>query len=558
MPDDGAIAAHLSGLCADYAERDRFAGSLESVWQNEPLWAASSEDGLEATVGWDEESRAPVRFSLGDQPVHALLGGTSGSGKSNLLHVLLHSLCHRYSPQELNLYLLDYKEATEFNAYAHPHLPHAAGVATESDVEYGISVLRHLERERVRRSDRFKVAGVKDIREFRAKGGVVMPRILLVVDEFQRLFENAKAGAEAEMLFRNILKLGRAAGIHLLMATQTLNGLQNIVSIRTFLSQMACRFALKCTPEDSATLLAVDNLAAATLPGPPHGILNNDLGRKSANVRLCIPLADSGVCKRHLEALSNAAEGRGERVANSHVFSGTALPEPPSDASLVMQTARSNGLQIAIGRTADFEEDLVFADIEGRNLLAVVRQPGISSGLRRSIARGLAAETGTKEFILYSEHTEDWAALDSAGCSVVRVDDEWSCENLDGFAAGPAGHKVIVLDGFENLRNLKSAGYVSTRNGPSAAERLRALVERPKKSGVQLVALFRDYGRACQCAKEILQVCDLRIGDGKLSDPAKFLGFEGLGPREVPALSTTKAVLVDRDADEPCVFRPFA
>lgn len=558
MPDDGAIAAHLSGLCADYAERDRFAGSLESVWQNEPLWAASSEDGLEATVGWDEESRAPVRFSLGDQPVHALLGGTSGSGKSNLLHVLLHSLCHRYSPQELNLYLLDYKEATEFNAYAHPLLPHAAGVATESDVEYGISVLRHLERERVRRSDRFKVAGVKDIREFRAKGGVVMPRILLVVDEFQRLFENAKAGAEAEMLFRNILKLGRAAGIHLLMATQTLNGLQNIVSIRTFLSQMACRLALKCTPEDSATLLAVDNLAAATLPGPPHGILNNDLGRKSANVRLCIPLADSGVCKRHLEALSNAAEGRGERVANSHVFSGTALPEPPSDASLVMQTARSNGLQIAIGRTADFEEDLVFADIEGRNLLAVVRQPGISSGLRRSIARGLAAETGTKEFILYSEHTEDWAALDSAGCSVVRVDDEWSCENLDGFAAGPAGHKVIVLDGFENLRNLKSAGYVSTRNGPSAAERLRALVERPKKSGVQLVALFRDYGRACQCAKEILQVCDLRIGDGKLSDPAKFLGFEGLGPREVPALSTTKAVLVDRDADEPFVFRPFA
>ena len=155
MPDDAAIAAALSGLRAAYAERDRFAGSLESVWQNEPFWGASSEDGLEATVGWDEESRAPVRFSLGDQPVHALLGGTSGSGKSNLLHVLLHSLCHRYSPQELNIYLLDYKEATEFSAYVHPLLPHAAGIATESDVEYGISVLRHLERERVRRSDRF-------------------------------------------------------------------------------------------------------------------------------------------------------------------------------------------------------------------------------------------------------------------------------------------------------------------------------------------------------------------------------------------------------------------
>ena len=557
LPDDAAIAANLSGLCADYAERDRFAGSLESVWQNEPFWSATSEGGLEATVGWDEESRTPVRFSLGDQPVHALLGGTSGSGKSNLLHVLLHSLCHRYSPQELNLYLLDYKEATEFNAYAHPLLPHAAGVATESDVEYGISVLRHLEQERVRRSDRFKESGVKDIREFRAKDGGVMPRILLVVDEFQLLFENAKAGAEAEMLFRNLLKLGRAAGIHLLMATQTLNGLQNIVSIRTFLSQMACRLALKCTPEDSATLLAVDNLAAATLPGPPHGILNNDLGKKSANVRLCIPFADSGVCKRHLDELSRASKERGERVVNCRVFNGTALPEPPSDASLAMQAASSNGLQIAVGRTADFEENLVFADMAGKNLLAVVRQPAISCGIRRSIARGLASAIGTKEFLLYSEHPEDWAAL-GGGCNVVRIDDEWSCENLDEFAAGSAGRKVIVLDGFENLRNLRQAGYVSTRNGPSAAERLRALVERPKKSGVQLVALFRDYGRACQGAKDILQVCDLRIGDGMLSDPAKFLGFEGIGPREVPVLSMTKAVLVDRDADRPVVFRPFA
>ena len=558
MPDDAAIAAALSGLCADYAERDRFAGSLESVWENEPFWGATSKDGLEATIGWDEESREPVRFALGDQPVHALLGGTSGSGKSNLLHVLLHSLCHRYSPRELNLYLLDYKEATEFNAYAHPLLPHAAGIATESDVEYGISVLRHLERERVHRSDMFKDAGVKDIREFRARTGAAMPRILLVVDEFQRLFDGVKAGAEAETLFRNLLKLGRAAGIHLLMATQTLNGLQNIVSIRTFLSQMACRLALKCTPEDSATLLSMDNLAAANLPGPPHGILNNDLGKKSANVRLCIPLADSDVCKRHLEKLSDAASSRGERVSDCRVFRGTALPKSPSDDALALQSANSTGLQIAIGRTVDFEAEPVFVDMAGKNLLAVMRQPAISGGLRRSIARGLAIGTGTKDFLVYSEHPEDWTALDGDGCGVVHVDDEWSCENLDGFAAGQADRKVIVLDGFENLRNLRSTGYVSSRNATSAAERLRALVERPRKSGVQLVIIFRDYGRACQCAKDLLSVCDLRIGDGSLSDLAKFIGFEGIGPRELPAISNTKAVLVDRDAEGPVVFRPFA
>ncbi len=557
LPDDAGVSAALSGLCAGYAERDRFAGSLESVLRDEAFWGATSENGLEATIGWEEESRAPVRFSLSDQPpVHALLGGSTGSGKTNLLHVLIHSLCHRYSPRELNLYLLDYKEATEFNAYARPLLPHAAGIATESDVEYGISVLRHLERERIRRSELFKEAGTVDIRGYRRKTGEALPRILLVVDEFQRLFEGAKAGAEAETLFRNLLKLGRSAGIHLLMATQTVNGLQNIVSIRTFLGQMACRLALKCTPEDSATLLAMDNLAASTLPGPPHGILNNDLGKKSANVRLCIPLADPDGCKAHLEELSAAAAERGEGVSDCRVFRGTALPEPPADGGLV-SPEEIRGPRIAVGRTADFEEEPVFADLDGKNLLVVARRSDIAGGLRRAIARGIAAGAGTKEVLLYSENPEDWNALDGAA-NIVRVDDEWSGENLDEFAARDAARKVVVLDGFENLRGLRSAGYVPSRSGPSAAERLRALVERPKKSGVQLVLLFRDYGRACQDAKGLLSVCDLRIGDMTLSEPAKFLGFEGIGPREVPALSPTKAVLIDRDADGPAVFRPFA
>ena len=557
VPDDADVSAALAGLCADYAERDRFAGSLESVWRDETFWGATSENGLEATIGWDEERRAPVRFSLGDQPVHALLGGTSGSGKTNLLHVLIHSLCHRYSPRELNLYLLDYKEATEFNAYAHPLLPHAAGIATESDVEYGISVLRHLERERIRRSDLFKETGTVDIRGYRRKTGDALPRILLVVDEFQRLFEGAKAGAEAETLFRNLLKLGRSAGIHLLMATQTVNGLQNIVSIRTFLSQMACRLALKCTPEDSATILATDNQAAAALPGPPHGILNNDLGKKSANVRLCIPLADPNGCKDHLETLSAVAAERGEGVADCRVFRGTALPEPPLDGAFAAPESDVRGLRIAVGRTADFEEKPVFADMAEKNLLVVARRTDIVGGLRRAIARGIAADAGTKEVLLYSENPENWGALDGV-VDIVRVDDEWNCENLDEFVSGPAGRKVIVLDGFENLRNLRSAGFVSSRSGPSGAERLRSLVERPRKSGVQLVIIFRDYGRACQGAKGLLSVCDLRIGDGTLSDPSKFLGFEGIGPRDVPALSPTKAVLIDHDADGPVVFRPFA
>ena len=98
---------------------------------------------------------------------HVLLAGRSGSGKSNLLHVLIHSLCHTYSPSELNIYLLDYKQGTEFSIYASPPLPQAKLVATESDPEYGVTVLAHLTEELERRAQEFKSRSVRDFYEYR-------------------------------------------------------------------------------------------------------------------------------------------------------------------------------------------------------------------------------------------------------------------------------------------------------------------------------------------------------------------------------------------------------
>lgn len=558
LPDAAATADALSGVRAGYTERDRCAGALESLWEGEPLWEASSADGLEAPIGWREDDRAtPVLFSIGNhgKPVHhALLGGKSGSGKSNLVHVLLHGLCHRYSPRELNLYLLDYKESIEFNGYADPLLPHAAGIATESDVEYGLSVLRHLVGEMSRRADAFKDAGVGNLFEYRTKTGRPMPRILLVVDEFQRLFETAKDGEAAEEMLSTLLRQSRSHGIHLLLATQTLSGLRNLASTRGLLSQISCRLALACIPEDSATLLQSDNLEAAGLDSPPQGIYNDNLGARSANIRFVIPEAVAETRRLHLSALCAAAAERGERTPDCRVFDGRELPPRP-DAS--DSTVRSAGLRPAVGRTADFEELPVRADLAGKNLLVVGRHAGID-GAKQSVAEGLGAAPGRKAFLVYSENPGDWASLEGPENEIVRVDDEWDCGNLDEFAAGAAPRKFIVLDGFENLRALRSNGYVSSRNGPSAAERLRALVERPAKSGVQLVLCFRDYGRALAVAKDLVSLCDVRIGDASVSDPAKFVSFETAGSREMVLPKGPKAVLADRDADGPVLFRPFA
>src|SRR4029077_15649614 len=120
---------------------------------------------------------------------HALVAGKTGSGKSRLLQALITNLALTYSPEEAEVYLIDFKKGVEFTTYATHRLPHARVIAIESEREFGLSVLERLDGELRRRGEMFRAAGVQDLPDFRkARPEVAMPRILFVVDEFQDLF----------------------------------------------------------------------------------------------------------------------------------------------------------------------------------------------------------------------------------------------------------------------------------------------------------------------------------------------------------------------------------
>ena len=74
-------------------------------------------DGLTAPIGEGPQGR-PVRLTLGDYPPHALIGGPSGTGKTNLIFAWIGALAARYSPAELEFYLLDFKEGVSFARFA--------------------------------------------------------------------------------------------------------------------------------------------------------------------------------------------------------------------------------------------------------------------------------------------------------------------------------------------------------------------------------------------------------------------------------------------------------
>jgi hypothetical protein len=216
----------------------------------------------------------------------ALIGGRPGSGKSVLLHAILAALCTRYSPEELELYLVDFKEGVEFKAYAAAGLPHARVVAIEAEREFGISVLEALDAEITRRGALFRSGSGEDIGliAYRKRSGEKLSRQLLVIDEFHVLFErDDKIATRAAELLDRIVRQGRAFGVHSILASQTLAGMSGLG--KHTLNQIPIRIALQCSDADSRMLLGDENPDAQLLTKPGEGIFNASNGLRAANQR---------------------------------------------------------------------------------------------------------------------------------------------------------------------------------------------------------------------------------------------------------------------------------
>ncbi|MEN9360111.1 MAG: hypothetical protein RL095_1646 [Verrucomicrobiota bacterium] len=243
-------------------------------------WQESSARELRSPLGLS--GAKPMEMVLGHgTSQHMLVAGKTGSGKSTLLHALVIGLCLRLPPSELELYLVDFKKGVEFKTYARCGLPHARVVAIESEREFGISVLRGLDAELDRRGRIFREAGVADMPSYRS-GGRSLPRQLLVVDEFQELFsEEDRLAQEASLLLDRLVRQGRAFGVHVILASQTLAGSYSLP--RATLGQMAVRVALMCSEADSMLILAEDNSAARLLDRPGEAIYNEAAGRPESN-----------------------------------------------------------------------------------------------------------------------------------------------------------------------------------------------------------------------------------------------------------------------------------
>lgn len=197
--------------------------------------------------------------------VHSFIIGQSGSGKSVFLHNIIGGAMLKYAPEDLQLYLLDFKlGGVEFNRYqGAKHVK--ALLVDNSDPQVTLEILRELRNSMTERGKLLRSAGVNNIGEYnKLHQEDRMPHVLVMADECHEMF---KADDSIPRQVRNeisdivikIAKEGRSQGVHLVFATQTLSGTEISSEIINNVSDF---YLLKCAQTDSERL--VPNSSAIT------------------------------------------------------------------------------------------------------------------------------------------------------------------------------------------------------------------------------------------------------------------------------------------------------
>ncbi|HEY2412244.1 MAG TPA: FtsK/SpoIIIE domain-containing protein [Pirellulaceae bacterium] len=472
-------------------------------------WQRDSRGEIEVALGRaGAKSLQTMRLGKGTSQ-HVLISGKTGSGKSTLLNALITNLALCYSPNEIEFYLIDFKKGVEFKAYAVLGLPHARVIAIESEREFGMSVLERLDQELKRRGDLFRRAGVQDLKSYRnamerqdALGGrgsrraedepatpaqqelrppdERMPRVLLIIDEFQEFFTtDDRVAHDAALLLDRLVRQGRAFGIHVLLGSQTLAGAYSLA--RSTLGQMAVRIALQCSETDAHLILSEDNSAARLLSRPGEAIYNDANGLVEGNHPFQVVWLSDSEREERLTQVSELARQRHAEPPKPIVFEGNAAADPAENKLLgsMLQSASDatrskDGLQAWLGAAVAIKDPTaaMFRPQSGSNLLVVgqsdeqaigmlsvgvislASQLGPLAGAASAIPRSDSSPTRLQRFYIL-----DGARPESAEAGLwQRLLDK---TGIDGAVLQPRGAGQLVSDLADEVNRRLAAGEQS-------------------------------------------------------------------------------------------------
>ncbi|WNM26946.1 FtsK/SpoIIIE domain-containing protein [Demequina capsici] len=372
----------------------------------------ASRGSLRALVG--HASDGPMYIDLAREGPHALVGGTTGAGKSELLQAWILGMACAHGPESLSLLLVDYKGGAAFADCV--RLPHAVGLVTDLDPRLATRVLTSLRAELRHRERQLAAAGAKDLDSLLESGAPAPPRLVIVIDEFATLVAEVPAFVDGVI---DIAQRGRSLGLHLIMATQRPAGV-----IRDNLrANTNLRIALRMADEaDSRDVLGDPGAAQLDPAVPGRALARTGPGRirrfQSAfggarsgapgahHVQIEVSDVDPAgwrrwptpVDLRPPDSLGTDAERVVDALRSAHEIAGGApvhrpwLDELPAAIPLEELPQRSGAL--VVGRVDDparQRQDPLVVDLEADGGVLIVAGPGAgASAALRSFAAAAA------------------------------------------------------------------------------------------------------------------------------------------------------------------------
>ncbi|AIJ20447.1 FtsK/SpoIIIE domain-containing protein [Amycolatopsis methanolica] len=498
------VSAAASRLADAIVEKQGGPRSFRDLLPAE-LGQENSARELRAPVGFFEGD--PVEVVIGDASPHALIGGPSGSGKTNFLYALLGSLAARYPPDELALYLLDFKEGVSFAGLAPGRrdaswLPHARliGVNVNTDREFGLALLRFLADELRRRSAAAKEHEVTDLAGLRQQDpDGHWPRIVAVIDEFQYLFAGRDGVTnQATALLEDIARRGRAQGIHLILASQDIAGIDAFWGKPAVFEQCTLRIAMP----KARRVLAETNNAAVAAP-KWHAVVNHDSGVAHGNQLAHVPDASSK------DIFSSLQRELWERYAQEHqrprLFDGAHSPVLEHSAAFAGLTP-GGPPRALLGQSIDVDDTACAVELTGapgRNLAIMGTAIAEALSIMDAAARSLAKQYPPHEVEFLVACLVDRCAsavgeladgLESDGHRVVRLSDVELGEHMAKLAEEPPEHARILLlygvDAALPILEQKQPGQLK-----SGLDHFRVVLKQGPGKGTHTIGWWRSTAR---------------------------------------------------------------
>ncbi|HWM34515.1 MAG TPA: FtsK/SpoIIIE domain-containing protein [Pseudolysinimonas sp.] len=350
--------------------------------------------GLAAPLGRD--AHGVLVADLVAEGPHALVAGTTGSGKSELLVSWVLAMAHGRSPAEVAFLLIDFKGGAAFAPLA--SLPHVVGTLSDLDARLTHRAVLSLRAELVRRERVLAAARARSIDDLPSGA---LARLVIVVDEFAAL---VAGGPDLQDVFADLAARGRSLGLHLVLCTQRPAG----VVRDAVLANIGLRLSLRVTDRADAVAILGDD-AAARLPADPRGraIVQHDAAARVFQV-----------------ALATTADAVGIAAAADRSAAGPPWCDPlPEHLDLDALPSVESGWAFGLVDLPAEQRQPVAAlqPRHGSLLVMGAARSGVTTALR-ALGRS-AGSAGVPVTLLASDPADAWAQLETMPGGLLVADD---------------------------------------------------------------------------------------------------------------------------------------